>query len=202
VQLHVNGVEELNLSGIDTVSDASGVGLTGFSFIASQSFEYLIDDLYALDTTGAAPNNTFLGDVRVEYLRPTANGAHQDFALVGALSHWEAVDDDATPDDDTSYIHSATVGEIDTEIYANTGLPSGTIFGVQVDLFARKTDSGFREIRPIVRHAGADYQGDALAPSFASYVYLLHVFELNPGTAAAWTIADVNSAEYGVRIAV
>jgi hypothetical protein len=202
VQVHVNGVEQLNLAGIDTLSAVGTLTLTAITIVASQSFIYRIDDLYVLDDSGPAPNNTFLGDVRVEYLQPTADGTHQDWSLVGAAAHWEAVDDGDTPDDDVSYIHTATVGQIDTEVYENTGLPAGTIFGLQLGLYARKTDSGFREVTPVVLHGGVVFAGTAHAPSFASYTYLIEMYNTNPGTGVAWTIPDVNNAEYGVRLAV
>jgi len=202
VQVRVNGVEELNVTGVDTVSSLGTLTLTAITINAAQSFLYKIEDLYVLDDSGGAPNNTFLGDVRVEYLQPTADGTHQDWSLVGAAAHWEAVDDGDSPDDDTSYLHTATVGQIDTEVYENTGLPSGTIFGLQLGLYARKTDSGFREVTPIVLHGGTVFAGSAHAPSFASYTYLLEMYNVNPGTAAAWTIPDVNNAEYGVRLSV
>jgi len=203
VEVRLNGVAVITVAGADTQSVAGAVAaINNFSFQANSASDYLIDDLYALDITGPAPNNDFLGDVRVEYLEPTGAGADQDWSLVGALSHWEAVDDGAFPDGDTTYIHTATVGLTDTEIYDNTGLPAGSIFGVQISVYARKTDSGFREVAPIIRHAGIDHVGANQAPSMASYNYLIQIFETNPGTGLAWTIADVNADEYGVRLTV
>ena len=203
VEVRLNGVAVITVAGVDTQSVAGAVAaVTSLSFESTGACAYLIDDLYALDSTGPAPNNDFLGDVRVEYLQPTGPGAHQDWSLIGALSHWEAVDDGATPDDDTTYIHTATIGQVDTEEYENTGLPSGLIFGLQIGIYARKTDSGFREVAPVIRHAGTDYLGANQAPSMASYNYLIQVFETDPGTGLAWTIADVNADEYGVQLTV
>lgn len=203
VEVRLNGITVITLAGVDTQSTNGLVPLVNnISFQSNAASAYLIDDLYALDITGPAPNNDFLGDVRVEYLEPTGAGAHQDWALIGAASHWQAVDDGAFPDDDVTYIHTATVGQADTEEYENTGLPSGLIFGLQIGVYARKTDSGFREIAPIIRHAGIDYLGANQAPSMASYNYLIQIYDTNPGTGAAWTIPGVNAAEYGVRLSV
>ena len=203
VEVRLNGVTVITVAGVDTQSTAGAVAaINNFSFQANSASDYLIDDLYALDITGPAPNNDFLGDVRVEYLEPVAAGAHQDWSLIGAASHWQAVDDGAFPDGDTTYIHTATAGLLDTEEYDNTGLPSGAIFGLHINLYARKTDSGFREIAPIIRHAGVDYVGANQAPSMASYNYLSQLFETNPGTGLVWTIADVNADEYGVQLTV
>ena len=201
VEIRLNGglVPVLNVVGVDTRRGDATV--TRFSFQPAANFRFLIDDLYALDNSGGAPNNDFLGDSRVEYLQPTAPGANQAWAVVGAPTHWQAVNDGASPDDDTTYITSTTPGATDTEEYSNTGLPAGgTIFGLQVGLYARKTDSGLREVAPIVRHAGVDFAGTSQSPGFPDYTYLLQLYETNPGTAAPWTIADVNNAEYGIRV--
>jgi hypothetical protein len=201
-EVRVNGVNVLSAAGVDTESTPAGAGVTQFRFASHLGIDNYFEDVYALDSAGGAPQNDFFGDSKVEYLQPDGVGANQAWDLVGAATHWQAVDDGDAPDGDTSYIHTATVGLTDTEAYAPTGLPTGTIFGVQVMLYARKTDSGLRSIAPIVRHAGADFAGTNVNPSFASYNYLMQLYETNPGTAAAWTIADVNAAEFGVRLTV
>lgn len=200
VILKVNGTTVINATGLNTDSNSAPAGLTFIRLNAGASTTFLIGDLYTLDdTTGA--NNDFLGDTRVEYLHPDANGANQAWDVVpGITPHWQAVYDASGPDDDTTYIHTSTVGLLDTESFSNTGLPSGSIFGVQVGLYARKTDSGARTIAPVVRHGGIDNIGANQSPSFASYVYLLQLFATNPGTGVAWTISDVNNAEFGVKL--
>jgi hypothetical protein len=203
VEIRINGATVLLLSNVNTQSSlASGTPLSAIGITGRPSYTANIDDLYVADDAGGAPWNTFLGDVRVEYLRPDGAGAHQEWDLIGAASHWQAVDDGAIPDDDTSYIHTATIGLTDTETYLPTGLPAGTIFGLQVNLYARKTDSGPRSIAPVIRHAGVDHVGVGQQPSFSTYRYLIQIYMLNPGTAAAWTIADVNAVEAGVTVTV
>lgn len=200
VVVRVNGVTQLTLAGIDTQSSLSATAqVSGFRFQGGANFAYYLDDLYAADAQGAV-NNDFLGDSRVEYLSPVAPGANQAWLLVGKPTHWEAVSDGASPDGDTSYIYTTSSGVVDTQEYSNTGLPAGTIFGLQIGLYARKTDAGLRSLAPIVRHAGIDYIGTPQNPSFPSYSYLHQLYETNPGTAAPWVIADVNAAEYGVRV--
>ena len=198
VVVRINTVEVINQTGIDTQAGASAT-VTNIQFTGNGNANHDIDDLYALDDTGGV-NDDFLGDVRVEYLRPTGAGFSQDWDLVGAANHWTAVDDAAAPDGDTSYITSATLNEIDTQEYANTSLPSGTIFGVQVNILARKTDSGARGVKPVLRHSGTDYLGTEQNPSASDYRYLHEVFDENPGTTAPWTISDVNNLQVGVKL--
>lgn len=203
VEVRVNGATVILLTGVNTISNQSGgIPLSGIGFFTGASYIGLVDDLYIVDDGGGAPWNTFLGDCRVEYLRPDGAGATQAWDLIGAASHWQAVDDNASPDDDASYIHTATVGLTDTETYKPTGLPTGSIYGLQANLYARKTDSGPRSIAPVLRHAGVDYVGGNQQPSFGNYQYLNQIYMLNPGTGVAWTIADVNALEAGVKVTV
>jgi hypothetical protein len=203
VVVRINGNVVLNLTAQNTKSNlVVGSTLTSMGFYSGASYSAYFDDLYVSDDTGAAPWNDFLGDVRVEYLRPDGPGAHQDWDLVGALTHWQAVDDGAAPDDDVSYIHTSTAGLQDTETYLPTGLPNGTIYGLQVNLYSRKTDSGPRQVAPIIRHAGGDHLGVNQAPSFGSYRFLIQIYPLNPGTGVAWTISDVNAIEVGIAVTV
>jgi hypothetical protein len=205
VTIRVNNVTVAAATGVDTIGrDATG-GVTTpelrrIIFDCASNQAYWADDLYILDSTGPAPQNTFLGDCRVEYLRPNGNGAAQGWGVVGASSHWVAVDDGAVPDDDATYLSTVTAGATDTEQYTNTNLPAGPIFGAQVGLHARKTDSGPRQLAPVIRHGGVEYVGNSQGPSANEYHYLLQVYPTNPGTGLPWTISDVNNAEFGVKV--
>jgi hypothetical protein len=188
----------LSLSGLNTVAPAGGALLRRIAFHCAAEEGWRLDDLYVLDDTGEAPCNTFLGDVKIEYLRPRAAGASQAWTPVGVAEHWRAVDDNATPDGDGTYVESVTPGQTDTNLYQPTGLPAGSIFGAQLSLLARKAAIGPRVIAPVVNaivgpphvHLSAD-----------SYVYHSTIYEKNPTTGAAWTIADVNAAQFGVTVA-
>jgi hypothetical protein len=198
--VRVNGTQVASVAGVDTTGNLTiGTGFSYFMLKAAASSGFYVDDIYALDTAGAS-NNDFLGDTRIEYLHPDGPGAEQAWDVVGAASHWQAVYDQTAVDDDTTYIHTATVGLTDTETFSNTGLPSGTIYAVQLSPYVRKTDAGARQIAPVVRHAAVDYIGTPVSPSSGSYNYFPQVYQTNPGTGAAWTISDVNGAEFGVKL--
>lgn len=199
VVVRINGVVVLTIAGVDTTGNLTAG--TGFSYIqlkAAASSGFYVDDVYMLDASGAV-NNDFLGDTRIEYLHPDGAGATQGWDLIGGATHWQATYDSAGVDDDATYIHTSGVGTVDTETLSNTGLPSGAIYGLQANLYARKTDSGFRQVAPVLRHAGVDYTGTSQEPS-TTYRYLQQLYETNPGTGAAWTIADVNALEAGAKL--
>lgn len=196
--VRVNGVEVLSIAGVDTQQQSTAT-LTYIEMDIGSSIEFYYDDLYVLDGAGAAPQNTFLGDVHVEYLRPTAAGSAQAWTVTGAASHWQAVDDGAAPDGDTTYVATALGGATDLNEYSATGLPTGTIYGVQANLYARKTDAGFRLVAPVVRSGGTNAVGPNAAPSFASYQYHHSIWPINPVTGVAWTIAEIDAAQFGVQ---
>lgn len=201
VVVRVNGATVLSLAGVDTQGDLNPAPTLSYVSVRGAASQiWFVDDVYVADDQGSAPQNDFLGDIRVEYLHPDGAGASQQWDLFGAPDHNTALFDGDSPDNDLTYIHTASSGFTDTETYTNTGLPSGAIFGVQVDLYARKTDSGLRSIAPIVRHGGADFVGANVNPGFSTYNYLMQVYMLNPGTGVPWTISDVNNAQFGVRL--
>jgi hypothetical protein len=203
VDLEVNGASVLALTNQNTQNAAVGAASVTSLWFGNQNGNgnsvWDIDDVYAFDSVAGIVTD-LLGPVRVEWLKPDGDGNYaSNFSLVGSGSRYLAVRDASGPDGDTSYIQSATVGHKNTSTMEGTGLPSGSIYGVQVLLNARVTDAGFRGIKPMIRQGGSDYLGTEQFPGL-SYRYLHEVFETDPNTAAAWNIAGVNAMEVGVQV--
>ena len=156
-----------------------------------------IDDLYICDGTGSS-NNDYLGDCRVDTIYPNGSGAHSDFTPQGSGANWENVDE-TLMDEDSSYNHSNTIGHKDSFAFTNLPTITGTIFGVQACLGARKDDAGVRVVRPLTRIDGTDYEGgdQYLASSF---LFARNIWEQNPDTSSAWVQADIDDAEFGYKI--
>jgi len=160
---------------------------------SSGSLDY--DDLYVLDGAGAAPWNTFLGDVRVDASSPTGPGTTTQWSP-SAGANWQCVDE-KPPNDDTDFVESMTSGAIDTFVVPDA--PVGAIiFGVQQCIALKKTDAGSGSAAPIIRHSNVHYPGATLSPS-TTYGYGLQINQVNPGTSAQWTEADFNAAEFGYK---
>ena len=106
---------------------------------------------------------------------------------------------DEVPPSDTDYVSTNVVDEVDT--YALSNLPSeaAVVKCVQVMARARKEGASTpQNLNLAVRTTGGDaYSGDkALTTSFAGHSNL---WETNPGTALAWTVAEVNAMEAGIK---
>lgn len=193
-EVKVNGVTAATFNG-DTKNggtnnsiDAVQIYLTGFNYT------HYIDDFYICDDTGAAPQNTYLGEIRIHALVPDGAGSlTQMTPSTGA--NYAAVDD--LPYSATDYIRGSS-GQ--TDLYTATNLPAGTgtIFGVQANAIAKKTDAGNLSGRTKIKSGATTVNGTTTA-LISSDIVLTDVRALNPDTSAAWTSGDINSLEIGVE---
>ena len=197
IQLRVNGNTELNLTGLDTQNTSNNyvnkIRLQAFiTGTATANF----DDLYVANDAGSV-NNTFLGECRVQTQYPSANGAENDFTAIGAGTNWQCVDE-TIMDDDTTYVKSGVVGNIDDYAMGTVSF-TGTIFGVQVNVTQKKDDVGSRAITPMVRSGGTNYLGTAVTCQ-TDYLTAQHIFELNPNGNVAWTNTTINAMNAGLKV--
>ncbi len=155
------------------------------------------DDLYICDGTGST-NNTFLGDARVDTILPNGVGASAQFSPTGSANNWENVDD-PSPDDEATYNASNTAGNIDSFAFADISSLGATVFGIQENMLSRKDDAGSRILRGITRIGATNYEGLDITLT-DSYVYQRQIWEKNPATAANWSEADINAAEFGYKV--
>ena len=192
----VNGVNVLSGAGADTQEQAAATFDRIFLYGNSGDYGYYTD-MYICDSTGAA-NNDFLGDIRVDTLYPDGAGNYTQWdANVGA--NYECVDDDGDIDDDTTYVSTDTLNELDSYTYDNLSALGATIHGVTSTWCTRKDDVGAVGATPITRVAASDYLGSEITLT-DSYVTEQYIWDVNPDDAAAWAEADVNGMELGVKL--
>lgn len=195
VEIRVNGEVLLNLTNQDTDNAGAVPTINGVQVAGNITF----DDLYICDILTAL-NNDFLGDCEIEAVLPDGAGnATQFTTLVGAATHWQAVNESPAIDDDTSYVETATNTHLDQFTYANLSAISGgsTVLGVQVVTMAR-ADSGAATMRAVAREGGADFNGGNVVLG-TGWVGAREIWEQNPNGPAAWTDTTFNGAEFGVE---
>jgi hypothetical protein len=197
--LRINGVTELTATNVNTQAtgnaSANQVRISaGGNYGAFYSW---FDDVYICDGMGSV-NNTFLGDVRIQALLPTSDGANHAWTPSSGSDHYPLVNE-VPPDGDTSYVGSSTVGQVDEYGMTTIAVSTGTVAGVQTLLYARKDDAGTRTIAPVVREGGTDYVGTAVSLG-TSYAYFPQIYEQDPATSAAWTIAGIGADSFGVKL--
>lgn len=210
VWVRINEQDEIRLGayavspvGLDTTSTANAyanrIVLGGDAGGSNGSPELRRDDFYVCDGTGSV-NNDFLGDVRIQSIFPTATGNSTQWTRGGTDSgnDWSQVDD-ADPTEDTDYIYTSTTSNKDTFVFGNLTPTTGTVKGVQHLVYARKDDAGTRQIAAVYRPSSTDYDG-ATQTIGDSYTYYAEIKETSPATSSAWTISEVNGAEFGVKL--
>ena len=201
--IRLNDQEVFTRTGIDTLS-----GTDAFVRIIEMSGEATgnngvrvrLDDIVVTDDTGPAPNNTFLGDIRISALRPNAPGDATDFTPL-AGTNWEAVDDTLGSDGDTTYVESTTAAHQDLhniEPITGVGELPTTIYGFVVSAHCKKTEAGVRSIQ-LLSKSGVTTGNGATQVLLTTYTTIHEIFELNPDTSVAWTVSDIDSAQIGVE---
>lgn len=200
--INVDGVQDLDTGGNDDTLATANVYATlvrlGDSSSTSATYTYDIDDLYLYDTTGGVQDD-FAGDHRIECLFPSGAGSTTQFTP-STGSNYQNVDD-TTPDDDSTYNSSATVGHVDTFAMGNLSSSSGTITSITAVVRARKEDAGARTLRTRLVNSAAtsttQESGD-LTPS-TSYAYYRGTERLD-GDGNAFVPSDINGIEVGYEV--
>lgn len=200
-EVHVNGESWITFTG-DTRNGGTSALIDRIGFIrtGNSGSSFWVDDFYVCDGTGAA-NNNFLGDIKVETLYPNGNGNSSQ--LVGSdgnsTDNYLLVDEAGTPVT-TDYTASATVGNKDTYTFSNLAAAAGPIKGVQVVGYASKSDAGARTAAMVTRSGTTEADGASTALTNGSFAPVYDVRETNPDTGSAWTVGDVNGAEFGIKV--
>ena len=201
IKVRVADVEVLNVTGLNT-APSGGAQINRFSLIvcASGSMNERIDDFYINDDTGSAPENTFFGEAFVvESAIPTGNGNSSQWVGSDGNStdNYLLVDD--TGNDDTDYVKSGTLNDLDTYALGNLSNATGTVIGMNHYMVARKDDVATRTIASAIRTNSADYVGSnkTMTGTYATYI---ENRLLNPDTSLRFTISEVNALEAGQKV--
>lgn len=194
VKLWLDSILVLSLTGQNTRNTANsyfnGFAIGDFDINNDVAGAYDYDDVILWETDP-------VGDCRVECLFPTGAGTTTGLTP-SAGANYECVDD-AAPNGDTDYVSSATPGTFDTYATGNLTTAAGIVKAVQTVLYARKDDAGAHTVKPVIRSGTTDYPATAAALA-ETYAMLTEVHSVDPNTAAAWTIAGVNAAEFGAEM--
>jgi hypothetical protein len=199
--VRVDGVSVLSATGVDTRNGGTTGQWDRVGFgTAPYATDRFIDDFYVCDASGAAPRNTFLGAVKVETLYPqtdaVAAGSNAGLTPSTGTDHGALVGEN--PPNTSDYNSSPTVGLKDTYNYPPLTL-TGTILGVQTNLYVAKSDAAVRQVCAVVRAGGTDYDGANVSPT-TTFTYFSEVREKNPNTSAEWTSSDIASLQAGMKV--
>lgn len=192
VEVRVGGVPVLELSGIDTQ-------FTAFNYKNAVNFKdntgagCYIDDWYVCDGSGS-DNNDFLGNGKVETLRPDGTSTSGWVTSSPSATHSDNVDE-AESDDNTSYVQELTSTNKDLYTYDDTS-DIQDVKGLQLNTRAR-TNSGVSETINAVVSSNSTESNTAHAFSSTSFFVYTVVSEQDPYASSAWTTTTVDAALFG-----
>lgn len=142
-----------------------------------------------------------LGQIKCQILVPDTDTADEDWTLSAGSDSYALVDD-FPPDDDTTYLESNTNGDMTGLGVSSLEAYTASVLAVRPIGFITSTDATDHTVRLNVK-SGSTVENDANAviPATGSYAYYQgDLIELDPDTAAAWTISGVNAAEVQVEL--
>lgn len=163
------------------------------------------DDVALNDNSGTR-NNSWVGDGHIVYLKPNGDGEHSE--LTGSdgnqVNNYQLVDD--VPVDEADYVEGLSVPLRDSySLISSLSAvipPGATIKHVDVVAVAKTMAAGTDALEGFVRVAAADYYCAVKENLPSDWAVQRFDFDLNPATAAAWTTAELDGVEAGVRTAV
>jgi hypothetical protein len=199
--VRINGATIIDASGLNNQGAANGtltMNTAAWGDASNNGINMSLAHVYWCDTTGGAPWNGFLGDVRVQTLKPTANSAVVFTPTPGTDANWQ-VAATVPPSPTTIYNSDTTDGATDLFTIASMDPSLGTVFGVNVKGIYLKSASGNRSMAGTLKSGTASATGASLALGTNGAQWPA-IFETDPATAAAWTQAAVNAAVTGYTI--
>jgi hypothetical protein len=201
IELRVNGSSVgfiPPIGGVDTQftgnASANVVGISGPYNQAGAVVYY--DDLYLADDVAGDGVTTFLGPQKVAtVIASSGNGTHTDFTPSTGTDHGALVDE-ATPNGDTDYNASSTVGHRDSYNFPALGV-TGTVTAVQAVQWAKIDVAGARNVTGCTRIGGTTYDHPTPIAIDTTYRAVRSVWTKSPATSAFWSMPEIDAAEFG-----
>ena len=218
----INETEVINETGIRTYN-ASGdsLGVMSFSQIKIEKNihnSFYMDDLYVLDGEGSVAND-LIGDIRIDTIYPNGVGNYTNFdpepsgnanwenVKPFTFQHWDNADHavlreyqfTGTGADFTDYNEAEDTVR---DSYDLESIPAlGTdVYAIQTNSIFRKTDAGKKQVEQFIRISSTDYDSGRVidVPDWSKNYY--YPVTVNPYTTNAWTEAELDSLESGIKI--
>ena len=187
ITLKVNGQTECSGTNLNTGSAADYCWVREATWYGTQDY----DDLYVDDSTAR-------GDCRVETIYPTADSSVQWTPGTGS-TNYNLVDNPGTiSEGSTDFVETSTATNTDLYTLGNITTTSGSVYAVQSNVYARKTDAGSRTMHSEIKHSGSTSNGSTINLADTGLIYS-DAFANVPG-GSGWTITQVNALEAGFEL--
>lgn len=204
-KLYVNNTLEINYSG-DLVGSVTGSPVY-LAFAGGGSLQLVrYSKLVVWDDASSGDGfSGYLGDFRAVQLLPNAAGSSSQSTVTGAATRHEAVDD-LFRNGDTDYVTLSNNGDKDLYNYSAVGI-TGPVISVVAQPSASLGGSGQVSVKAQCKSSAATAESAASGTlGTLSGIYggisLTHGFGTDPNTGVAWTVANIDAAEFGASAVI
>lgn len=201
VELRVNGnATPVITQGSVTTQSTANTWVSGLILTSPNGNTVTYDDWYMLDSTGTAPLNTYLGNIRIVSDAPNAAGSHTQWTPTNPTNvNWSNTAN--IPANTAQYNSDGTVADIDSYAFPAIGGSPVSVLFLNHWYKTELDTAGARTVVPGCRSGATDFfDTTAQTPPNGTYKYFNKPWTVDPNTSAAWTIANAQSAELAVKI--
>lgn len=194
VEVRINGQTAVTFTGNAAQTGSDGWNGWKLWYIATPTAR--VDNILVYSATGDSPAS-WTPETRIWEDLPNGAGATTGWTA-SAGSNYQCVDEQPS-NGDTDYVSASSAGLTDTYAFPSP-VPAGAIvYAVGARVNARKDDAGLNEIDLVLRSGGTNYASGVPRPLSTSYARYSALWNLDPATSAAWTVANANAAQAGIR---
>ena len=154
-----------------------------------------LDDIYVLDGSGT-DNIDFRGDSVIEGRLPTGDTVTIDWTPSSGIDHWDLLDDT----NDATFVSSSVATDVDLLTFDSLSFITGTIYGVMAMMQVGLDVTGTRTVRHKCLSGATTGNGASQVVGTTGFTSLYEIWEQDPNTAAAWTLANLNAADFGYEL--
>lgn len=192
IELRIQGAPWITLTGINTVATANawvnGWGVGG---------HVRYTNVVIYNESGDEPI-IWTPETMIYSDRPSGPGSLTDFTP-SAAPNWGCLDE-VPNNGDTDYVLAAAAPASDLYACPAALVPAGSIvYGVGVELDARKDDAGVNDLAALLKSGVTTAQGASTFNLTSVYARYRQVWTQDPNTAAPFTVAAANAVEIGQR---
>lgn len=189
VKMWIDGILVMNGSGLDTANSATlSVGRFAWRATTALDTTRYIDDLWITD--GAS-----YGEARSVQLLPDA---YDSGNLVASTSTNVSCVDEAIVNT-SDYVQGTTAGDKDTYSLANLPSTLDTVCTAMVIAYANNITPAGTSRAFLV--SGATTDNTPAITNTTTFSRIQEIHDVDPNTAAAWTVSNINACKVGVEVA-
>jgi hypothetical protein len=191
VDVHFNGESVMSFSG-DT-RPATSVTMNELQIHPIKFYAW--DNIYVYDDVDGTPS--MLGPIVIEQLLPTGDDTHEWTPSTGATGY-EVVDN--LEIEDTTYVSDDAVNATELWAYSDLSEIDGSIVAVQQHTRVATDAGGLRTV-DILCESGVTTDSTSYGmASDGMFDVLKVIYETDPNTSSAWTVSNLNAANFGVKV--